>query len=943
MSDPFQVKAESKSWAEMVEEEEEFERLQFEDESNHNSPSLQQPATDKSKELIKELPIELPITKEAPEIDQCTPPSELIKEELKKEELEELKRKFQLELDKLPENLEELEATEEKLEELEEPKLELEEPKQEPEVVKEELKEEPKEEPKVEETKEEKIEEEELKEEPKVEEPKVETPKVETPKVVKEEEPEQIKEEPKKEGIKLLSGSKASRWATAPSDPPKVSRWERPATSSYNEQTKLDDSVPVKLGSSASKWASAPTSKHSSNRSKYDTNDRYSSNYDSPRGGRLNRSTFEDSGRLNRSTFEDSGRLNRSTFEDSGRLNRSTFEDSGRLNRSTFESDSFVGSRNHYDRDFDREDRNGGFDNKNNFSRNRKVEPLSEQEAESIKQWNAYQPPADENDPVKPLPPAVVFEQKVSPVVVEQKVSPVVVEKKALPVVQQSPVKKEAVVQEKPSSPSILDFNPSFSWADDIDNSDDEYDMILEKKEGSDWSSFEEIREAEVSALLPEPGIVETEAKEEPTTVSHQGPENFADEPVADEPVADEPVTEIASEPTTTSQPEAVESVIQEEEKPIQPAFVWGSLEEEPKKVVVEEFKVVEEPKVVEETKVVEEPVVKVKETPTAAPTYTWGSLEEPTPQVEQRQAAQAPSRPISKEDEESALNCWNEFNKPEKPQEEAPAVKDVQTTDQVWEKYNPEEVAQSTTWNNNVSWNEEAAVVPQESTTPAWGAASNTPAPVEKSGIKDTWKAKLPVAVEDNASGWKSFAETVTAEPVIVEQKKKHIVEPVLNDWSTMQEPTKKEISMADEEHKKAQQNATHTISLVEPSAKAPKTISLSLADFVEPSNSTKKAPKTISLSLADFIEPSDKKAPKNITLNLQDFNEPKAPQNVSFSFSDLNDDNSVGRVAMKCGDLVEPAAKEPKEISLKWSDIDQSTKPREAPREVNLRWQDI
>ncbi|KAG2237243.1 hypothetical protein INT48_006647 [Thamnidium elegans] len=989
MSDPFQVKPESKSWADMVEEEEEYERLHPEqDESSDisdSTPSLQ-PATDKSKEVIKELPIEQPNSKEVviaaveqeSENDQGpegTAPSGSFKEKLKKEELEEIKRKLQLELEEPKQEFEEPKQK------IEEPKQELEESKQE---IKEVLKEEPKEELEVKE------------EEPKDEESKVEEHKEKKPgEVVKEEEPEQVKETPKKEEIKLLSGSKASRWASAPSDPPKVSRWERPTASSYNEPQKLDFSAPSdppkvsrwerpstssydesqKLGSSASKWASAPASKYSTNRSKYDTNDRYdnssnyqdrySSKYDEPRGGKLKRSTFEDSGRLNKSVFEDSGRLNRSAFEGLGRLNRSTFEDSGRLNRSTFENNSY-GSRNHYDKEFDHNDRNGGFDNKDNFRYNRKVEPVSEQEAEAIKQWNAYQPPADENDPVKPIekPLPVIAEQKVSPVA-DQKSSHVVVEQdKELPVVQ-SPVKQEEkalpVVQEKslPSVgstpktiPSILDFKPlpsSFSWADDIDNSDDddEYDIILEKKEeedtpvasGSDWSSFEEVEkeeEEEVSTLHQEPEVVD--AKEEPSQ-SITNPQ--------------EP--EIA----------AIEPVTQEEEKPTQPTFAWGSLKEEPNNDVVEVIEVTEEPKVIEE------PVAKVEETP--APTYTWGSLEEPKFQVEQPQAAQAPSSPISKEDEEKALNYWNGFNKSEKPQE-TPAAKDMQLSDQVWEKYSPDTENQAvpqSTWNNNVFCNEEAAV-PQEPTTPAWGALdNNSPAKVENSAIKDTWKSKLPAVVEDNASGWKSFAETVTAEPVIIQKKqvepvveqKKKVEVPVSNNWNTVQEPKKpQEINFSLEPTVASQQNVTPTISLVDSNTKAPKTISLSLADFVESSDkkapktislnladfndpSDKKVPKNISLSLADFNEPSDKKAPKTITLNLQDFNEPsdkkKAPQNISFSFSDLNVDNGVERVAMKWGDMVEPS-KEPKEISLKWSDIDH-TRPREAPREVNLRWQDI
>lgn len=271
---------------------------------------------------------------------------------------------------------------------------------------------------------------------------------------------EEFKEEPKKEesaeeakkeeepAKPVVLGAKASRWASAPSDPidpPKAPRWGRSTPSDTNS------------GASASKWASSSTSSFG-NRSRYDDsrgryNDRHN-NYDVSTGGRLNRSTFE---------------------QDSGRLNRSTFENSGRLNRSNFESSS----RNHYDIDFDRQDRNGGFDNRNNFKSKIRKEPEDEESAQAIKNWNAYKPPADEN---KPLPRLKHPE--------EEKVKEVFREDKPLPPIEDEPTAAEnkslsPVVEDKPLPPvekkkeklpleDIANFKPVFSWADDMDDSSDE-------------------------------------------------------------------------------------------------------------------------------------------------------------------------------------------------------------------------------------------------------------------------------------------------------------------------------------------------------------------------------------------------------------------------------------------------------------------------------------
>lgn len=147
--------------------------------------------------------------------------------------------------------------------------------------------------------------------------------------------------ETEKEIKPILTGAKASRWATAPPSDTPIKKWSRPSIVDNNE----------KSGAMASKWAKAPSTTTSS-KSRYDNNKR--------------------------------------------------------LNRNNFNQDT--AKRNHYNREFDSYDRNGGFDNKDNFKHLRQKNLVSttakeEEEEEKLLSVVEKGKPLPKLD-LKPLPPS---------------------------------------------------------------------------------------------------------------------------------------------------------------------------------------------------------------------------------------------------------------------------------------------------------------------------------------------------------------------------------------------------------------------------------------------------------------------------------------------------------------------------------------------------------
>lgn len=157
-------------------------------------------------------------------------------------------------------------------------------------------------------------------------------------------------EPPTVEDKPILTGSRASKWASAPSEPRAQSKWQSSSSSAS------------KGGTMASKWASAPDSP---SRSRYDSN----------------RNTRYDS--YNR--FGGNGLPRNDRW-------REERPSGGRLNRSAFE---------------DEDVRNGGFNNRANFSREKRYQEYQEltskeaakdealEHKNAIESWNAYKPPAE--------------------------------------------------------------------------------------------------------------------------------------------------------------------------------------------------------------------------------------------------------------------------------------------------------------------------------------------------------------------------------------------------------------------------------------------------------------------------------------------------------------------------------------------------------------------
>ncbi|CAO3646385.1 unnamed protein product [Mucor hiemalis] len=617
----------------------------------------------------------------------------------------------------------------------------------------------------------------------------------------------------------------------------------------------------------SSKWASAPsTSSYGyNNRSRYDNNnDRYGNrsrynNSDRPTGGRLNRSVFEDD--------------------------------------TNKENDSFE-RRNHYDKESDRDTRNGGFDNIDNFKYRKQPAEVHEAEAEAIKSWNAYKPPADEN--------------KIKPIAAPAQPAPA-------PAPTITKPQEEKKKDDKLPLDEIANFKPaSFSWADDIDNSsddDDFFDRIAIK-------SVEDESLSNVDIATPEPAL------------------NDAPEPIAkdDDTPAPEPIEK--DDDTPAPEPIAKDECFKVnesmEEKPLPPVYNWGSLEE-PEVVTKSEPEAqpaVEPPAV--ETTIDDNADIENK----PLPTYSWGSLEEYKPVV----TATEPAAVVV--DEESALLAWKTLGESAVEIEEKPLPVTPPTEVEVVATESDAD------WNKNVAWNTESQPQPEESWNNGtaveeqpqqhWSNAavaeeqprqwSNdaviegqpqqqwnsmdfaAPAAEAKPVIKDSWKNKLAPTEQDNASAWKSFAETTAIPaptPPTVKKEEPKIDISAPQSWDTVQNPTDWNSSQQQQQQPLVQQEEAKVPDPQE-QPKAPiqqEVPTSSWSSFAEAESN----PKEVLFKLSDFSAPTN-----NVTTETASKPVNQAPVTASFKLSDFT--------AASTSSPPPPTTSSPRIVSLKLSDFGNS-----------------
>ncbi|KAL0144332.1 hypothetical protein V8B55DRAFT_1585292 [Mucor lusitanicus] len=471
---------------------------------------------------------------------------------------------------------------------------------------------------------------------------------------------------PKTQDKPVTAGTSASKWASAPSEPRVPSKWQSTSSS--------------RVGSMASKWASAPDSP---SRSRYDSNhqnrhdsysrfggndDRYGRNNDLPRNNRW-----------------------REDPPSGGRLNRSAFEDV--------------------------DTRNGGFSNKANFSKEKRYQDYHElaikeavkdeapEHKKAIESWNAYKPPAEENEETaKQLVKAAseAEQQTSTDQTTKQAQQDVpIAQKEESKEIEVSPTKTvEPVKPASSSSPSLKPVS-SFSWADDIpdDNSDDDDDYPIPE----DWIKPKVAPPADttpVQETSATPPAAEVDIKE-PTTddlsaKSDPGDKTDEAKPELSQPTRDTDPADATSEATATT-PSAEAPSPPKEEKP---TFTWGALDDykEPAITQSEGDGNADTAALNDESPdKPEEPVQPVQndesittatsteatpaplspppsqETKEEAPTYTWGALNDyKEPEITIPKADNVVK--IDKEQEEAAVAAWNSVKLPEEPEEEVAA-----------------------------------------------------------------------------------------------------------------------------------------------------------------------------------------------------------------------------------------------------------------------------
>ncbi|EPB90113.1 hypothetical protein HMPREF1544_03089 [Mucor circinelloides 1006PhL] len=845
-------------------------------------------------------------------------------------------------------------------------------------------------------------------------------------------EPAKVEEKP------TPTGSKASKWASAPSEPRGQPKWQS-STSSTATSGSTDG---LKVGTKASKWADAP---ETPSRSRYDNNHHGRHDNYSRYGG-----NDDYHGRNDR---YNGLRRNNRWQEDA--------PSGGRLNRSAFEED---------------DSRNGGFNNKANFSREKRYQEYhnltSEETAardetpehkKAIESWNAYRPPAEENeDTAKQLVEAASE--------VEQTVKgDSAKEQESVPTVQQdSSVEKEvspkAVKSTVSSSPSLKPVS-SFSWADDMpeDNSDDDSEYPIPE----DWikpTATTNANTAEVQEPSAAPQDAVNDIKEPTTDNLSAKLDQEATADVWNAPPAEPSQSTWDTDPVDTApaREATAATVPTEAPKEEKPTYTWGSLDDYKEPVIADtkpndkeekETNIAawnsdklpeeseenataatiqnekpswnqpneEQPSWTQSTEqekpswgqsTEEQPSWNQsaevswnqttetswkqsdKEESTAStkvqeqepkPTYTWGALDDyKEPEVIAKPEVEFVS--ISKEDEEAAISAWNSIKLPEEPElkEEEPQepVNNAPSWNSVAQEPEPvkaepswnakseepswDTAAQATSWGavEQPSWSEPFTTIEpnaqqqqQDWSTSSFQEASSV---TSKSSIKDTWKNKLPTVVDDNVGGWKSFAETVAAPPEPVAAPPEPVAAPP-EPVAAPPEPVfkKTERGSAASKWKHDRYNGAELL-YPKPSQKKPHNLSFKLNDFKEATdNEVHFRLKDIQAQDSPKISIKDDASDRQITgqdivLRLSDLTagrplnsalQQQGPKEVVLSLSELNKGRqgapaivSSSQAPVSNVDSSPSSSSEPQDIVYRLSDLGGKDKAN-GPLDITLK----
>ncbi|KAL9538318.1 hypothetical protein MBANPS3_011021 [Mucor bainieri] len=589
---------------------------------------------------------------------------------------------------------------------------------------------------------------------------------------------------PKAQDSPVLIGSRASKWASAPSEPREPSKWQ-------------STSAP-KAGSMASKWANAPDSP---SRSRYDSSrhdsysrfggneDRHGRNTDLPRNNRW------------REDPPSGGRLNRSAFED---------EDA----------------------------RNGGFNNKANFSkekRHQEYRELTSQEAvkdeapehkKAIEGWNAYKPPAEEDEETaKQLAKAAneVEQTTADQTAKEEQHEVPIVQKEESKEIEVSPTKAVEPVKPAVSSSPSLQPVSSFSWADDIpdSNSDDDSDYPIP----ADWITPKVTTQADTTKVqeasatpqaaendIAEPATDDLSSKPDPGAAAdakNSPPEQVNSESTRDTDLVDGTAAVLSETTAPTSPPT-------EAPREETPTFTWGALDDYKEPVIAEPSnadtaaltdRLPEKPEEPAQPAWADESATITtsnEATPASvpsppaqapkeeAPIYTWGALNDyKEPEV----VAPKPEEMVKmdKEQEEAAVAAWSSVKLPEEPEEEAT----VSTAKE--EKPSTEE---QPSWDQSVEQEKPSWSQPEEE-KPSWNqSAVSSWDQAEKGQPSDATEVKPqqePVPEPKPAYTWGALDDY--KEPEVVAPKSEEIVkigkeqeEAAVAAWNSVKLPEESE-----------------------------------------------------------------------------------------------------------------------------------------------------
>ncbi|CEP07965.1 hypothetical protein [Parasitella parasitica] len=768
--------------------------------------------------------------------------------------------------------------------------------------------------------------------------------------VARQESPD-IKEKP------ALVGSQASKWASAPSE---SSTRQNQCLSTTATSTLADSSL--KSGSSASKWATAP---NTTSRSRYDNDSRNNSNNrpgSNDRYGGSEGHGSTDGYRINGRYGNNDRYGNSNNFRRNNRWQEDSKPATGRLNRSAFE-----------DRISD-DARNGGFDNKANFSKEKRYQDyydLTQKESDetpetkqAIESWNAYKPPVQDKTASQAGAETALITTEAGD--------------------HQGQEPTKATVEASFSSPSLLPVSSSISWADDIPDDDANDDITFEgwiapkastqhvvneiekstignmpstklDKEFADaaWNPLPSQSTSEDNALLNGESAATTITEESPTTSTtartlppkevapthtwgslndYKKPETIIPKsPDVPTMSKDEEEAAIASWQSANLTKEPVQGTVAEEGHDSttneQPSWTQSTKSlwiesTEPSSIQSAEPSwsqpaVEGQPSPSTEKQHKQEPVSEPK------PTYKWGPLNDyKEPKVIAK--PQSDVNHLSKQDEAAAIAAWKDISQPQESHQTQEQVNGSSAWSALAQKTEPIQAeaswdivdqppkptqsgsscyntSQKATWNNvsqEATWNS----VPQQAT---WDTAqqstwpesltaanqsygqqpqdcySTTSTASNKSSVKS--RTKLPTNAPDNTAGWKSFAET----SAIMLEKKKDRLKKEEKDISSSNGPFKEN---------PAWHGAIPQSSHPAPLQQRPHELSFNLNDFDDtsnnPTNSSSPPPPTQPL-------PYLRKLPGAI-LTFSELNRrppPETTTEVSLKLSDMSPSSSTAR----------------------------------------------